>query len=118
MHKRPYSEEDIFILKDCVYIPPQPLHTHLVIFFTIFFPFGLLYLLYRLHKNANNAVYLLSKCKTEASRERLIAFLKSNPQSQHARHRENQRIIKSMSSIYVSDRSSPSYYSPNNAYRG
>lgn len=118
MHKRPYSEEDIEILKDCVYIPPQPLHNICVLILTVFFPFGLFYLLNRSHKKSNDAVYLLSKCKTNASREKFLAFLRKEPENQHAKHLDTQRRLKSMNSIYVSDRSSPSYYSPNNAYRG
>ena len=117
MHKRPYSEEDIEKIKDSVYIPPKPLHNICIIILTILFPFGLLYLLNLSHRNANNAVYLLSTCKTDLKRERFLAFLRKKPQCQHTKRRHAQRRLKAMNSFYVSDPSRCSYYSPLNALR-
>lgn len=79
MLNRPFSDEDIERLKTTVYVPQEPLHPLFVVFFVIFWPLGLFYLLLKLDQKAGDPVYLLSLCQSDEMQERLFAFLKKKP---------------------------------------
>jgi hypothetical protein len=74
MQKRPFSDEDIERLKVTPYVAPKPLSFSAIALLLLFWPVGLYYLI-----SKGTPEYRLSRCKTDAEREALFAYLKSAP---------------------------------------